>query len=557
MYLQQLRVFISLSVIILLYGCKKEVELPTYTITGKVLNELDDRIFGGFFEKATWNGEIGSDAAISLETKDVFPEVKEYMDWMQIPILRFPGGTAIDYYPWYNLIDNMPEKHTSRPRNLHYKDLSRKDVLSSDGRMGLHEYIKLCKELAIEPHLVVNLGDAFYKKLSIEVAAQELAADLVSYCNDESGKWAELRSTNGDEAPFNVKYFQIGNETWLFEGFKKNQRTPESLAHYTNCVEAYARAMKEVDPSIELIIDGVQEISKEVMQRCGDLIAYNTFHTYSPWGIKEIKKNDEVISIDSVTESEVWQGLASAPLIDENTGLSIIKEQLLNTMSSPLAITEWNLNCWFQGDAKSAKPYNQLLAYGIGAGSYLHAIMRVSDKVKIANQSMLVGTGWLITGIRVDTTEQARPQMYPTGLVTGLYSRNHGNELMEVNDANIHMYNQPLVLSNIKPAQKVAEQDVVVTKDGNHYYVHIVNRSFDKDREVQVVFPEEVEGEYTHFLLSDRTKGEMSDFANIEEIQLNGASRKTQLSIPSKSVSVFKFNSQGAISSKIEETNNL
>ena len=533
--------YIFLLAVISFTGCKKAETLPTYTITGKTLNEVDHRIFGAFFEKATWNGEIGSDAAISMKTGEVFPEVKTFMDWMNIPVLRFPGGTAIDYYPWYYLIDSMPGKHHTRPKNLHYKDPSRKDVVSSDGRMGLHEYIALCKALDIEPHLVVNLGDAFLKKLPLGKAARELGADLVSYCNDTEGPWAQLRAKNGSLEPFQVKYFQIGNETWLFEGFKKNQRTPENIAHYTDCVEAYARAMKKADPSIELIIDGVQRIGKEVMERCGDLIAYNTFHTYSPWGIKELKREGRVVSADEVTAGEVWQGLAMAPKIDTTTGLSIIENQALHEISTPLAITEWNLNCWFQGDAKAAQPDNQLLAYGIGAASYLHAILRISDKVKLANQSMLVGTGWLITGIRVDTTEQVRPTMYPSALVTGLYSRNHGRQLMEVKSEKIHTYTQPLTLSNIKPSPKVAEQDVLVTADEDHYYVHAVNRSYDKDRDIQVIFPESVKKEFKHFLLSDKTKGTMSEFANVEEINLNGASEKTLLPIPARSVSVFKF----------------
>ncbi|NJN25291.1 MAG: hypothetical protein HC819_04595 [Cyclobacteriaceae bacterium] len=507
-----------------------------------MLNPVDDRLFGGFFEKATWNGEIGSDAAISMNTGKVIPEVREYMDWMNIPILRFPGGTAIDYYPWYNLIDSMPGKHSQRPRNLHYKDLNRKDVVNSDGRTGLHEFVALCKELDIAPLFVTNLGDAFYKKIPIEQAAQELGADLVNYCNASDGKWAELRAANGSAEPFNIRYFQIGNETWLFDQFRKNERSTELKDHYAACVLAYAKAMKAADPSIQLIIDGVGEINEEILKSNRDLVSYTTFHSYSPWGISQIKMGDSTVLADSVSAKAVWQGLAAAPKIDEESGLSIIEDWVLDHVEPPLAMTEWNLNCWFQGEAKAARPYNEFLAYGIGAGSYLNAILRVSDKVRIANQSMLVGTGWGITSIRVDTTEQKTATMYPTGMVTGLYSRNHGNQLMKMEVANARFYQQPLTLSGISPSAKVAEQDVVVTADEAAYYVHVVNRSFDEDVALAVVFPERVRGDYTHFLLSDRSKGAMSAYANIETIQLTGASDKTTILVPSKSVSVFVFN---------------
>jgi len=534
-------ILVVLTAVFVLFGCTTKEQLPTYTISGKILNQVDDRLFSGFFEKATWGGEIGCDAAISLKTGEVFPEVKEYIEWMNIPILRYPGGTAIDYYPWYFLIDSMPGKHNTRPENLNYRNLDYEDACSSDGRMGLHEFIELCQELEIEPLLVTNLGDAFYKKLSIAQAAEELGANFVSYCNDKKGKWAELRKANGNAEPFNVKYFQIGNESWIFDNFHKKDRKAEDLEHYAKCVEAYIRAMKKADPSIEIIIDGVEGINQKVMEKCGELVSFNVFHSYSPWGISEIKRGDQKVAADSVKESEVWQGLASAPLIDSITGLSVIRDWVLDSIDTPIALTEWNLNTWFTGEAKKAQPYNQLLAYGIGAGSYLHAILRVSDQVKMANQSMLAGTSWLITGIRIDTTEKVLPKMYPTAMITGLYSRNHGNELLELKSENIHFYQQPLTLNNIKPAMKVAEQDVVVTADSEYYYIHVVNRSFDHDREILLVFPEKVQSQYVHYLLSDRTQGDMSDFANIEKIELENGSQKTKLMIPSKSVSVFKF----------------
>jgi hypothetical protein len=234
--------------------------------------------------------------------------------------------------------------------------------------------------------------------------------------------------------------------------------------------------------------------------------------------------------------------LATAPEIDPETGLSVIRNNVLDFARPPLAMTEWNLNGWFEGEAITARPDNQLLAYGIGAASYLNAILRVSDKVKIANQSMLVGTGWLITGIRVDTTEQKRPTMYPTALVTGLYSREHGNKRMEFKATNEIFYNQPLKLNDIKPSPKVAEQDVVITSDESFYYIHIVNRSFDSDRELIINFPAMIEKNYKHFVITDRSKSTFSETANVEENQLKSRSTTTtKLLVPSRSVSVFKF----------------
>lgn len=532
---------------------------PVYTVSGEARNEVDDRLFGGFFEKATWGGEIGSDAAISLRTREVMPEVREFMTWMELPLLRYPGGTAIDYYPWWRLIDSMPGEHDSRPYNTHHnpEEIGDGGIVSSDGRMGLHEFIALCRELDIEPLLVVNLGDGFYEKRSMEEAARRLGADFVRYCNATSGPMAELRAANGSPKPFNVKYWQVGNETWLFEGMRKQQRTPENQARYTEAVATYVNAMVEADPSIELISDGVDGIGHEAERRVGEHIDYFTFHHYSPWGIGKITQDGQDMDGALVPAEQVWRALAAAPKIDPKTGLSIIDNYPIDNVDGPLAMTEWNLNTWFNGDAKPAQPDNRLLAYGLGAGSYLNAILRVSDRVKIANQSMLVGTGWDITGIRVDTTEAERPKVYPTSLVTGLYSREHGDRLLEYEVANARFFEQPLGMSGIRPAGRVAEQDVVVTEDNEHYYLHIVNRAYGGGARVLSFNMPGAVLAGTQFILGDRSYGTVLKTSEnglplsgdntggetvLSERPLEGGNgRRYRVSVPERSVSVVKL----------------
>ena len=527
-----------------LFGCvsnKPTDSLPTYTI-GASLNTIDDRIFGAFFEKATWSGEIGSDAAISLRSGVVFPEVKEYMAWMQIPLLRYPGGTAVDYYPWYNLIDSMPGHHGTRPRNAHVLDPTQGGIVESDGRMGLHEYMVLCRELGIEPQLVVNLGEGYYHPERLLEAAEQMGADFVRYCNDTSGPWAELRAHNGHPAPFGVKYWQIGNETWLFEGLKYDERTEAAKARLTESILTYARAMRTADASIVLIADGAEGLGDGVRAAAPGLIDYYTFHAYTPWGIGEVKRHDEPVAADTVDPAEVWRGLVAAPQIDPVTGQSRLDPWAYQSLPTdqPLALTEWNWNGWFSGKAKAARPANELLAYGLGSAGFLHGILRESGRIRLANQSMLVGTNWHINGIRVDTTEAMRPYMHPSAMVTGLYRRQHGNELLDCEVTNAHYYAQPLTLGNLGPLPKVAEQDVVVTADGGAYYLHIINRAYAETRALRFVFPEPVAKTVTHYLLSDRSPGTRSPYAAIETPMLRATKRRTIIHVPPRSVSVVR-----------------
>ena len=531
-----------LTPLLLLINCTTPTEttLPVYTVSAEPEFQLDPRLFGGFFEKATWNGEIGSDAAISRQTGELLPEVVEYVQWMNVPTLRYPGGTAIDYYPWYYLIDRYPRTgQTRRPPNRHWREPGKtKDVVTSDGRMGLHEFIDFCRAVGTEPLLVANLGDAFYEKRDIETAARELGAEWVRYCNDVEGEWADLRAANGHHQPFNVKYFQIGNETWLFDGYAPDERTGEAAERYADATEAYARAMRAADPSIELIIDGMEGLSKNVDPA---LVDYQTFHAYAPWGIGEYRRDDAAVPVDSLNKNEVWNALVAAPSIDPETGFSQIVDATLDSVMGPLAVTEWNFNTWFMGDAKQLRPDNQLLAYGIGAAGFLHGLMRRGDRIKIANQSMLVGTGWNITSIRVDTTETERPVFYPSGLLTGLYSREHGTNFHALNVQNAHSYENSLQLNGMGPHPKVAEQDVIVTSDAEHYYAHIINRSFDQERELVFQFPDPVDRDVEMFTISDHVESSRSRGAALDTIQYRFVEPHPHVYVLPRSVSVIRF----------------
>ena len=255
----------------------------------------------------------------------------------------------------------------------------------------------------------------------------------------------------------------------------------------------------------------------------------------------QIKKKGVRVPAESVSEKAIWQALVTAPKIDALSGQSVLEDWVLENASKPIALTEWNLNTWFAGEARAAQPKNRFLAYGLGAASYLHAILRRSDQIQIANQSMLAGTGWGITGIRIDTTEQLRPRMFPTAMVTGLYSRHHGSQLMELKARDVVYFEQPLRLTNIMSAKRVAEQDIVATACKDYYYLHVLSRSFDKERQIRINFPDRVGAVYQHWLLSDRVNGAKSPYAAIEELEGTAAGKDVVVTLPPRSVSVFRF----------------
>ena len=77
-------------------------------VHGDVLNRIDPRIFGQFMERPSWAGEIGPEAALISGTNTLRPDARDLIRNMQIPIVRFPGGTDVDHVDWLDMIDSVP-----------------------------------------------------------------------------------------------------------------------------------------------------------------------------------------------------------------------------------------------------------------------------------------------------------------------------------------------------------------------------------------------------------------------------------------------------------------
>ena len=107
-----------------------------------------------------------------------------------VVIVRFPGGGGANRYDWKTSIGN---------RRVHFL-------------YGLDEFLRTCEEVGADVIFTVSYfsGD------------EHDAADLVEYLNrpndgtnpDGGIDWAAGRAKNGHNLPYNIKYFEIGNEVW-------------------------------------------------------------------------------------------------------------------------------------------------------------------------------------------------------------------------------------------------------------------------------------------------------------------------------------------------------
>jgi alpha-L-arabinofuranosidase len=148
-------------------------------------------------------------------------------------VYRFPGGNFVSAYEWRYGVGERDKRppiydpvwHAVQPNDV-----------------GTDEFLTLCRLLGVDPYITVNagFGDAWS------------ARELVEYTNGAittpMGRW---RAANGHPQPYNVKLWGIGNEPW-----GDYQMGSMSIEQFEIKHNLFARAMREVDPSIKLIAGG-------------------------------------------------------------------------------------------------------------------------------------------------------------------------------------------------------------------------------------------------------------------------------------------------------------
>ena len=525
----------------------------SFSIKSKVIHKINPRIFGQFMERPSW-GEIGIEGGLIPGTGKIQPEVLRLLKKMEIPVIRFPGGTDVDFMDWRDMIDNVPNRTSQRPISTGHRGHK------VTNNFGYDEFLQFCEDAGAEAIVVVNFRDGLLKKKPLKEAAMH-AASLVAYCNAPVGAklpegmydWPALRAKNGRARPYKVKYFQIGNETWAFIRELKKMMSDSAPQFYAECLNSYIEAMRSVDPSIEIIADGhdgnLSGIFEEVYKQTADKVSYFATHFYTPWAITKVVENSREVPIEELSAEEIWRAWVAVTWFDDN-GRSIINHPGINSarrLGYKVAVTEWNWNGWWRRSGPGPA-LNSSFAKGIGAAGYLHAFMRTADVIDLGCQSMLVGNSWGIHAIKADVEAKVPPYYMPTGQVTMFYSKHHGEKLLALESRSVPTYKQPYRMGGIGPKEKVAYVDALATADEKRAYFHAINRSFEKPIKVTIDISAlgRLEGRAIHHImegrLNDKPKpNEPRQIGRItkRDIYFNGKS--VTVTIPNRSISCIEF----------------
>lgn len=229
--------------------------------------EIDERIYGSFIEhlgRAVYDG-IYCPEHPTADEQGFRNDVKEMIKELNVPIIRYPGGNFVSSFNWEDSVGPVSE----RPRRL---ELAWKSI--EENKVGLNEFTKWARSAGSDVMMAVNLGTRGIAD----------ACNILEYCNHPGNtKYSDLRISHGYKEPHNIKTWCLGNEMdgpW--------QLGHKTMEEYGRLAEETARAMKIIDPSIELVSCGSSSLTMPTfpdweavtLQHTYDYVDYVSMHQY-------------------------------------------------------------------------------------------------------------------------------------------------------------------------------------------------------------------------------------------------------------------------------------
>lgn len=422
-------------------------------IFGHFIEHFHTQIYGGLYDPGS---PLSDDRGFRMDVIEAMKELKT-------PIMRWPGGNYVSDHHWYEAV--------GKNRIASYNKAWR---VPEPNTFGTDEFIAWCKEVGCEPYICTNGGNGTAEEMS----------NWVEYCNGRyDTRYAMQRMQNGNQKPFGVKYWGIGNES--YGDWQIGAKTVSEWGPY---VAESAKMMRAVDEDIILSAAAVPdtEWTLALLRSAGRYLDLVSIHGY--W--------DHTHEVDQPKDYLTCMMRAEEPgqMIDRTR--NVIGSAGF-TDKVKIAFDEWNLRGWHHPDGtgrdkidardRNDIPQTYTMADALFSASFLNACLRNADVVTMANMAPSVNTrGPLFAhkdGVVKRTTFHAM-KLYVDMI----------RELMI--DTRV---SGPSLSHNGKSLAKV---DVVVSKDGQGTTVTLVNRDPANAADCRIVLDGQMlEGEWSATIL--------------------------------------------------------
>lgn len=355
-------------------------------------------------------------------------------------MMRF-GGLYSRYYKWHEGVGPAAKRPWMRNYVWGGKETH---------RVGTHEFVDFCRRVDSEPLYCVNfLSDGDKRYLTTPEGnrtgdARE-AADWVSYTNDPDH--AE-RKANGHAEPFNLKYWQLGNETSYGNAvFKKDDAIAATIE--------FAKAMRKRDQSLKLIGWGDDGWAGDLVERAGEHINYVAIHMMN----QQPARKDTLLRgfKYQAAPEQTWEELMELLGLRIGQKLQALEESLAKRNSKmPVAITEGHLSL----QPHNANPILTEWLTGVYHARAMNLYQRHGDRVKIATTADFNGNRWT-TNALIHQVPGGVSYLLPAGAVARLFKRHNGTHGIAVKSS-------------------PTELDIAASRTANKVYLHVANTCYNR-----------------------------------------------------------------------------
>jgi alpha-L-arabinofuranosidase len=360
---------------------------------------------------------------------------------------------------------------------------------------GIDEHMALARAIGAEAMVVVGYPDALANSTdpkSCVVASRhsnlsqmvKRAAAWVAYANGDPGDltvigvddhgydwktvgyWAQKRVENGSPEPYNIKYWEIGNELFYHDA----KIPPEQ---YGEAYIAFRHAMKLVDPDIitgATVLPGEwgnENWNRALLSVIGHEVDALVAHPYYP--IKRYHASLQPVTMAATQQAE-----------QELTDLLRLADELSGRGDEiGLIISEMGVNFDFDYEITMPRPLTMLL------GSLLHADMLGMMVQKSDDLNIMVGIQhWLHGAVPTcdiyfdwKTGERyRRPDYYALQMWT-----NHFGDILVPSSATCDTFDVPTRQGNVGPQFDIPYLAAHASLSGDKLYILVINRKLDGD----------------------------------------------------------------------------
>jgi alpha-L-arabinofuranosidase len=344
---------------------------------------VPSRLFGSFVEhmgRCVYTGIYEPDHP-RADADGLRGDVLELTRAIGPTLVRYPGGNFVSGYAWEDGVGPQAQ----RPRRL---DRAWRSVETN--RFGLGEFATWADRAGVEVMAALNLGTR---------GVQE-ACDLLEYANHPSGtRLSDLRRSHGRAEPFGIRAWCLGNE--LDGPWQLGHKTARE---YGRLAAETARAMRTIDPSVELVACGSSgsgmptfgSWEREVLEEAYDQVDLVSAHAY----YEEVGGDLGSFLASAVDMDRVIEAVVAT--------VDAVRARGRHRKRVGISFDEWNV--WYQSRFAEAGGAGALdwaeaprliedeysITDAVVVGTLLNSLLRHCDRVAIACQAQLVNVIGLI-----------------------------------------------------------------------------------------------------------------------------------------------------------------